>query len=83
MAAAATNEGANLSTMDSNWLSSGVTAQHLCASTYNATPSTCAGTSPIEYVRVNTQVTVASLFHFPGFPSTYTLHGQALVRVRE
>src|ERR1700758_508000 len=59
MTVAATNEGANLAVMDSNWRTSGVTTQHLCASTYNASPSTCAGSSPIEYVRVSTQVTVA------------------------
>jgi Flp pilus assembly protein TadG len=83
MAAAATNEGANLAAMDAHWLTSGVATQHLCASSYSATPSGCSGSSPIEYVKVNTQATVASLFNFPGFPSTYVLHGQALIRVRE
>jgi Flp pilus assembly protein TadG len=84
MAAAATNEGANLAAMDSHWLTSGVATQHLCASSYNATPSPCSdSSSPIEYVKVNTHATVASLFNFPGFPSSYVLQGQALIRVRE
>jgi Flp pilus assembly protein TadG len=64
---------------------SSVTVQQLCASTYSDTPGACSSTSssPIEYVQVNTQVTVASLFHPYGFGGNYTLHGQALERVRQ
>ena len=81
----AVQDGGNLSNLDSNWTSTGsdVTVQNLCASTYSVTPGTCTGTPQIEYVQVNTQVTVQSLFGVYGFPSTYTLHGQAIMRVAE
>jgi len=74
---AATNDGANLTNMS-------VTPRHLCAATYSDPPSTdCSGTPAIEYVQVNTQVTVASLFNSYGFGGNYTLHGQAIERVRQ
>jgi Flp pilus assembly protein TadG len=64
---------------------SSITVQQLCATVYSATPSTCSFTSPnpIEYVKVDTQVTVDSLFNSYGFAKTYTLHGSAIMRVRE
>lgn len=74
---AATSDGINLSNLQ-------VTPQHLCAATYSATPtSDCTTSNAIEYVQVNTQVTVASLFHAYGFGGNYTLHGQAIERVRQ
>ncbi len=77
MTSAATLDGANLTGMT-------VTPQHLCAATYSDPPSpTCNGAPAIEYVQVNTQVTVASLFHAYGFGGNYTLHGRALERVRQ
>jgi len=81
----AVQDGGNLSNLDSQWTSTGsdVTVQNLCANTYSATPSTCTGLPQIEYVQVNTQVTVPSLFGLYGFASTYTLHGQAIMRVEE
>lgn len=61
-----------------------VTSQHLCAASYNVVPTTtCSGTPAIEYVQVNTQLTVASLFHSYGFGGNYSLHGQAIERVRQ
>jgi len=61
-----------------------VTPQHLCAASYSATPTgDCSGTPAVEYIQVNTQVTVASLFHSYGFGRNYTLHGQAIERVRQ
>jgi Flp pilus assembly protein TadG len=77
MTTAATNNGTNLTNLQ-------VTPQHLCAATYSDTPTTdCTTTTAIEYVQVNTQVTVASLFHSYGFGGNYTLHGQAIERVRQ
>src|SRR5215469_15063666 len=71
------NDGADLTGLS-------VTPQHLCAASYSATPSAdCSGTPAVEYVQVNTQVTVASLFHPYGFGGNYTLHGQAIERVRQ
>lgn len=77
MTVAATNDGINLANLQ-------VTPTHLCAATYSDTPtSNCTTTTAIEYVQVNTQVTVASLFNSYGFGGDYTLHGQALERVRQ
>ena len=77
MTVAATNDGTNLSNLQ-------VTPAHLCAANYSDTPTTnCVATTAVEYVRVNTQVTVASLFNSYGFGGNYTLHGQALERVRQ
>ena len=61
-----------------------ITVQQLCASSYSATPGACSttGSNPVEYVKVQTQVTVASLFHPYGYNGTYTLHGTAIQRVR-
>jgi Flp pilus assembly protein TadG len=79
MILAATNDGYNLKNMT-------VTPQHLCANTYSDTPSDCSGFTPpppIVYVQVNTQVTVSSLFSGYTHGKTYTLHGQAIERVRQ
>jgi hypothetical protein len=81
--AAATNEGTDLAKADSSWKTSGVSTQHLCASTYSDTPTTCTGVPSIEYVQASTVVNVASMFSSYGFPRTYALHGQAIQRVRE
>jgi Flp pilus assembly protein TadG len=77
MTTAATNDGANLKNLS-------VTPQHLCAATYADTPTTdCTTNTAVEYVQVNTQVTVSSMFKTYGFGGTYTLHGQAIERVRQ
>lgn len=74
---AANNDGFNLKDLS-------VAPQHLCAANYSDPPSTdCSGTPPVEYVQVNTEVTVGSLFHSYGFDKNYTLHGQAIERVRQ
>jgi Flp pilus assembly protein TadG len=67
---------------------SSITVQQLCASLYSDDPfhtPPCSTTSPnpIQYVYVQTQVTVASLYSVYGFPRTHTLHGSAIMRVRE
>ena len=63
---------------------SSITVQQLCANTYSATPSTCptSSSSAVEYVQVDTQVRVASLFSSYGFGGTYLLRGSAIMRVR-
>lgn len=85
------NEEADLINLNVNSLgaltpltTSSISVQQLCASTYSATPSACSTTtsSPIEYVQVDTQVTVASLFNTYGFGGNHTLHGSAIMRVR-
>jgi Flp pilus assembly protein TadG len=88
---AALNEEADLIPLNVNAMgvaspltTASITVEQLCANIYSATPSTCptSTSSPIEYVQVNTQVTVASMFYSYGFARTYTLHGSALMRVR-
>lgn len=80
------NEESNIINMNtpSPLDTSSITVQQLCASTYNGTPSACSTTAPnpVEWVQVNTQVTVNSLFHPYGYNGTYTLHGSAIMRVR-
>jgi len=63
---------------------SSIAVQQLCANTYSDTPGACSTTvkNPLQYVQVNTQVTVNSLFHPYGYNGTYTLHGSAIMRVR-
>ncbi|MGC1782882.1 MAG: TadE/TadG family type IV pilus assembly protein [Acidobacteriaceae bacterium] len=61
------------------------TATHFCGCA-NGTVSTCAsgdctGSRIIEYVQVNTTATVDPLIHVPGLPTTFTLNGQAIMRV--
>ncbi len=61
------------------------TATHFC-SCADGTASTCAsgdcgGSRIIEYVQVNTTATVDPLIYVPGLPTTYTLNGQAVMRV--
>jgi Flp pilus assembly protein TadG len=66
------------------------TATQVCSCT-SGTAITCAnaGTtciSPgriIESVQVNTSATVNSLFNYPGMATTFTLHGQAIMRVEQ
>src|SRR5262250_1125830 len=63
------NQNVNTSGVQSPLGTSSISVQQLCANIYSSTPSTCSTTtsSPIEYVQVNTQVTVASLFNSYGF----------------
>jgi len=77
MTSAATNDGANLKNLS-------VTPQHLCAANYSDTPTTdCTTTTAVEYVQVDTQVTVSSMFRTYGFGGNYTLRGKAIERVRQ
>ena len=60
-----------------------ITALNSCSKT-DVNLTACASPSRIVvFVQVNTSAPVATLFHFPGFPSTVTLQGQATVRVQQ
>jgi Flp pilus assembly protein TadG len=86
---AAVNDGANLYRFDANWTSgSEVTPSTICGTSYSdqqplASTCTTAGAGLIEYVQVQTQITMKSLFGIYGFPASYTLHGSAIMRVEE
>ena len=54
----------------------------------NGTSITCANTTAcvrparvVKYVQVNTSAPVNTILHYPGLPSTYTLQGQAIMRI--
>src|SRR5215469_11041993 len=77
------NKNVNSSGVLTALTTSSISVQQACASVYSATPTACSPTNNlIEYVQVNTQVTVASLFSSYGFGGTHTLHGSAIMRVR-
>jgi len=82
----ALNEETNIVNMNvpSPLDTSSITVQQFCAATYNGTPGACSTTAPnpVEWVQVQSRVTVASLFHPYGYNGTYTLHGNAMMRVR-
>ncbi|MDR5726194.1 MAG: TadE/TadG family type IV pilus assembly protein [Terriglobia bacterium] len=67
------------------------TAMNFCTcSSGAATPDCTTALTPCpspariqEYVQVNTTATVDPLFHYPGLPSTFTLTGQAIMRVEQ
>jgi Flp pilus assembly protein TadG len=58
-----------------------------CSNAYTTTSAcittfSCSGTNRIiEYVQVKTTATVAPMFKYPGVSKTYTLNGQAVMRV--
>jgi Flp pilus assembly protein TadG len=80
---AATQDAANISGLTA-------TAADSCACSSGGaiTCSTALTTCPspariIEYVQVNTTGIVDPLFHYPGLPTTFTLTGQAIMRVEQ
>ncbi len=90
MRQAALNDGADVTGSDVTTALS-ATASNLCACS-NALTSTsacsstfsCSGTNRIvEYVQVNTTAGVTSQIYVPGLSRTFTLNGQAIMRVAQ
>jgi Flp pilus assembly protein TadG len=83
MQTAATNDGANVTGLSATatefWACSGSTVPY----TQLSSPPTCTGTGNhlLNYVQVTTTATVNPLIHVPGLPTTFTLHGLAIMRV--
>lgn len=83
MKSAATSDGPDITSMTA-------TASNFCVCT-DGTTITCAnaGTkclSPariLQYVQVNTSAVVTPWFHYPGLPTSFTLKGQAAMRVQQ
>jgi Flp pilus assembly protein TadG len=80
MQLAATNDAANIAGVSA-------TATHSC-SCADGSSSTCAATDCsasriIEFVQVNTTATVDPLLYYPGLPHTFTMRGQAIMRVEQ
>ncbi len=81
MAQAAANDGSNITSLQA-------TASNFCVCS-NGTSITCANAAAnctariLEYVQVNTSAVVNPLFYCPGLPKTFTLQGQATMRVEQ
>lgn len=81
MTQAAINDGSNIKTLQA-------IATNFCICS-DGTSITCANASMncpariLDYVQVNTSVVVDPFFHCPGLPKTFTLQGQAAMRVEE
>jgi len=77
---AAKNDAPSLTTMT-------VTPSHFCTCA-DGTSSTCqgsdcSGSRIIEYVKVDTQVEMPSMFAYPGFPKSFTVRGEKIMRVSQ
>lgn len=46
-------------------------------------PTDCSGSRIIEYSKVDTQISMQSLFHYPSLPQSYTVKGEAIMRVSQ
>ena len=77
---AALADGQNITGLSAN-------ASHFCScadgSSSTCQPSDCSGTHRLVYVKVNTTGVFQPLLHYPGFPSSYTVNGQAVMRVAQ
>jgi Flp pilus assembly protein TadG len=80
MQAAALDDGPNVTGL-------AATATHFCGCSNGAASSClatdCAGARILEYVQVNTTATVSPVMYYPGLPRTFTLRGQAIMRVEQ
>ena len=60
-------------------------ASHFCScadgSSSSCQPGDCSGSHRLVYVQVNTTGQFQPLMNYPGLPSSYTLNGQAVMRV--
>lgn len=81
MEAAAVQDAANVTALQAsaaNFCVCGSGGPINCASAQ----SSCNGRI-LDYVQVNTSATVDPLFHCPGLPKTFTMYGQAVMRVEQ
>lgn len=82
MTAAALADAPNVSTISvssvSNFCVCSTGGSLTCTNALASCPSPA---RVIEYVQVNTTANVNPLIHVPGLPNTFTLHGQAIMRV--
>ena len=77
---AAKNDAPSLTTMT-------VTPSHFCTcadgTSSSCTGTDCSGSRIIEYVKVKTQVDMPSLLSYPGFPRTFAVKGEKVMRVSQ
>jgi Flp pilus assembly protein TadG len=64
-----------------------VTPSHYCTcangSSSACQPTDCSGSRIIEYVKVDTQTEMQSMFSYPGFPKSFTVKGEKVMRVSQ
>jgi len=64
-----------------------VTPSHYCTcadgSSSTCEPTDCQDSRIIEYVKVDTETQLPSLFGYPAFPKVFTVKGQAIMRVSQ
>jgi Flp pilus assembly protein TadG len=64
-----------------------VTPSHYCTcangSSSTCQPTDCSGSRIIEYVKVDTQTEIRSVFSYPGFPKSFTVKGEKIMRVSQ
>lgn len=81
---AALNDAPNVTTISvsgvSNFCTCSTGGSVVCTS---ALASCASPARVIEYVQVNTTANVNPAIHVPGLPTTFTLHGQAIMRVEQ
>jgi Flp pilus assembly protein TadG len=77
---AALNDGQNISGLNA-------AASHFCTcadgSSSSCQANDCSGSHRLVYVEVNTTGQFQSLFAYPGLPPSYTINGQAVMRVAQ
>jgi Flp pilus assembly protein TadG len=94
MQLAATNDGSNVVGLAASCSGTSVnglcaTSSHFCscsgAGTSTCSAGDCTGTGNriLEFVQVNTTAVVDPLIYLPGLPRSYTLNGQAVMRVEQ
>jgi len=89
LATASDNTGMQIAALDDGQNISGLTAaaSHYCTcadgSSSSCQPTDCAGSHRLVYVQVNTTGQFHSLVAYPGLPSSYTVSGEAVMRVAQ
>jgi len=83
MQLAATEDAANISSMTVTAVSSCTCSSGTAITCGNASTNCVSPDRIAEYVQVNTSATVNSMLTYPGFPASFALHGQAIMRVEQ
>lgn len=84
--AAATNDASDVpgisatATVGCECSNDATTAQSPCSPT---TPPACSGNTLVQYVQVSTTASYSTLFPWPSLPSSYTLNGNAKLRLTQ
>jgi Flp pilus assembly protein TadG len=83
MKLAATNDGADVSSIQATASNSCVCTDGTSITCANAATACVSPARTLQYVQVNTSAEVSPFFHYPGLPATFNLQGQATMRVQQ